>query len=414
LSASQLDTFSNVCQRKWGWRYIAGIKPEQSASGALGDKVEAQLQRYLCGEITAFDYTTEEGQIAGSALEHLPKPNTPGMVLQRDFKLPSPTRKGEILYVGRMDVGLSGEVPTVIDFKTTRDIGQWAKSPADLATDPQSAIYAVASLYENRKATGTDNVWIYMQTRGTRKSKRVHLHVNADAAVARFRELDVTGGRMLELKRSVRDVLQLPFNASACDAYGGCPYRDKCNLAPGDFLGAQFDRFEDKEITAMGETLSTVERLKARKAAQAAGGAGPVASAPTASATAPTHAPAAAGAAPAPSSPPPKVEGVTFSESWKNATDPSDPPIGINPPESKLVEQENVPSGTAPAIGTPLTEEPKKRGRKPKVEDTPMPAVLDPSLAAARQIESAGGITFNVTLDARCIAALAAALKAAL
>lgn len=360
ISVSQVTTWRE-CERKWAWKYIAKIQTEQTAAQKLGDEIEKeQLQPYLL-EGRAFQYTTNEGkkrdsaEIAATALAYLPSPKTPGLEMQRHFVIPSPTRingaHGGVFYQGYIDLyhadsgvfpGFSGfegfgVIPGVCDFKSTKDL-KWRKKEKDLLIDPQANMYAFRELFEYRKTHGVDAPavdlgWIYMQTQGTRKADRTHVRVYPDHVAAQFEAIDKTGQEVAEARRA-GDLgkllpLDLPPNPDLCEAYGGCPYRDKCNLSPAqiiDALATKADRLlslkkkeEDlimqgipNDVMGVGGSpggLSLLDTLKAKKAAET-GAAPPVQqtlTAPimtpvTAAAPAPVVVPIAPTTAPAPQS----------------------------------------------------------------------------------------------------------------
>ena len=88
FSASQITLYRD-CPRKWGWKYLAFLSEPQSDAGKLGDAVDSgQLQPYLRAG-TPFDYTRPDqaGYIAASGLQHLPKPGTPGLEVQKWFQV---------------------------------------------------------------------------------------------------------------------------------------------------------------------------------------------------------------------------------------------------------------------------------------------------------------------------------------
>jgi len=118
------------CPRKWAWRYLLGLKPPQHPAAALGDEVDSgQLQPYL-REGRPIDLTKQAGQIAAAALPYLPLPQTPGLVLQKEFHLPAPTwEQTGLWFTGFIDLwapdskilpGCAGGVPGVTDFKRVR------------------------------------------------------------------------------------------------------------------------------------------------------------------------------------------------------------------------------------------------------------------------------------------------------
>jgi hypothetical protein len=329
VSASQINVFTE-CQRKWAWKYIAKLPDPQSPAAALGTEVdETQLQPYL-RDGREFDYSRDSGYIAASALAYLPKPKSDGLEVQKHFVIPSPTvAESNFGYQGFLDLWLPrGGMPdvdggpVVVDFKTTSDL-KWAKTEGQLLTDTQAQLYALWALWETR-AAAVDLVWIYMQTRGPKRTKRVHVRVEAQHVADQFGRIDEVANRLVQIRRTVTDPLELPPSPSMCEAYGGCPFRHKCNLSPAEMIDAQAAK-EEKDMPTTAELLAG---LKAKKAgAQASNAPG--------SATAVTT-------APAPLPPSPSV-------------------VGINPPESKLAPAD--PLGTLP---TPPTVDLVKKGRTKK------------------------------------------------
>jgi hypothetical protein len=339
-SASQVslyDVHSGGCARKWVFRYLLGLKTPQHPAAALGEDVDTgQLQPYL-RDGRPFDFTRPSGEIAASGLAFLPKPKTNSLEVQKHFVIPSPTLiEGEpvgIQFQGYIDLwlprGMTGdaETPLVIDFKTTSDL-KWAKSEEDLKTDTQAQLYAFAAAYLTRKRT-VDLTWIYLQTRGARKAKRVHLQVTADQAAEQFARINDVALEMKTARDANPSPLELPPNPDACESYGGCPYRDRCNLSPAQVIAAVAAKEERKE--SMSNTAAFLAAMRAKKSGGQA---------------APAVVPAAV---PAPA-PAPAIEVV-----------------GINPPESTLPPP-------APAPPAPAPVEAKRRGRPAKPAPT-APAV---------------------------------------
>jgi hypothetical protein len=356
-SASQIDLYRE-CQRKWGWRYIARVEVPPKPSALLGTEVDdEQIQPYL-RDGRPFDLTRPSGYIAESMRQYLPEPKT--VVVQKHFEIPSPSwRTVPFAFRGDIDIfapdasllGLPGGVPCVADTKTTVDIGKWAKTESDLRTNVQAMLYATAAMYE----TGTKEVqlaWIYGQTRGAHKAKRVELRVGAEHVAGQFKAINETGIEIFntrEIASAVEDktaaVLTLKANPNQCHAYGGCPYQDRCNLSPGEIIEALAARAEQHngrgDARKDGETIMSAQdllaKLMAKKAAQ--GGGAPGAAAPQAATpisgmgqqTAPV---------PAPPSSPSVPDGIDRAAL-----------AAINPPESALAPPPEAPK--APKIGRP-------------------------------------------------------------
>jgi hypothetical protein len=379
-SASQISTWdagSGGCQRQWGFRYLVGVSTPSTPAQMLGDEVDTgQLQPYL-SKGRPFDYTLGGGDsaaIATTALEYLPRPQTGGLEVQKHFTIPAMTARradGSALfgYQGYLDLwhpedGFSSipgipipapdGTPVVIDFKTTSDL-KWAKTPEQLRKDPQAMLYATWAMFSTG-ARSVDLQWIYMQTKGARRSKRSYLRVYGDDVAAFFPRLDRTAVEMFDARtasggktgeEAVDYVLSLEPNPSACESFGGCPNRHRCNLSPSQIFDSQIAKYQpgapDMSTAAM---LAALKKKKAE--ATASTGGVTVAINPPESTLPPA---AATGSVPAP--PPPPVE------------TPAPPPVET----------------PAPAAAAP-TEAPKKGpGRPPKAPPVAAPTIDIEALA---------------------------------
>jgi hypothetical protein len=375
VSASQISAFED-CQRKWAWRTIAKISSPPTKAAALGTEVDSeQLQPYL-RDGREFDYTRESGYIAASALAYLPPPQSKGLVVQKKFIMPSPSwAKRAFAYLGYKDLWLpvssvlpgikapetcqahedcrdhpelgracagSIDIPAVVDFKTTSDL-KWAKDEEALRTDPQAVIYAMNALFET-EAPAVDLVWIYMRTRGARKAQRTHLRVYREEVAERFAVVDRVGLQIANTRAVCTDPLTLPPNPDACSKYGGCPYRDKCNLSPSEILNTSVALSRLPPIGALSNMASTADVLaNLRKRA----------SAPS-----------------APSAP------VTTA------------PLGINPPEKDLPPAPAVgvvAQASAPPVA-PVEVVKPRRGRPPKVTAIETPQAEAASASVVEEV----------------------------
>ncbi len=272
LSATQINSWRD-CQRLWGWKYIARLQTPQSPAALLGDEVDSgQLQPYL-RDGRPFDFTKDSGYIAASILAYLPPSQHPGLEVQRKFVMASPSFETTPFgYQGFVDLwlpkgGMPGidDGPVVSDFKTTSDF-KWAKTEKTLATDVQANLYAMNALLETGERK-VNLVWLYMRTRGARAAKRVHLRVDADHVAEQFGRIDETGQTIFKTRKASVDedaekyVLALEPNAETCDKYGGCPFRDRCNLTPKQRLDF------NPTLLKVGNTVSTstlMANLRAR------------------------------------------------------------------------------------------------------------------------------------------------------
>ncbi len=290
LSASQVTVFKDECRRKWGLKSIAKLPVPEHPAAALGKEVDdTQLQPYL-RDGRAFDYTraSGSGDIAASSLAFLPEPKSHGLEVQKHFTFRSLAAPSQLSYQGYVDLWMpaggmpvpepfvsismtEGCTPSVCDFKTTGNL-KWQKNASTLSTDVQAMMYATFAMVAT-PARIVDLVWIYMQTKGARKAKRTHLRVSAPHVFEQFKKIDAVGVEMMKTRKAVEAriaegltaeqaclELPLPESETACDMFGGCPFRSNCNLSPN-----AFNQLPELETTDMGDTASLMAELAAKR-----------------------------------------------------------------------------------------------------------------------------------------------------
>jgi CRISPR/Cas system-associated exonuclease Cas4 (RecB family) len=254
FSATQIETFA-LCPRKWAWRKIAGIEVEPKASTQLGKDMHAQLETWL-RDAKPLDLTTEAGQIAMSGLHHLPTPGTPGMEIEKEFRL-------EIfnhVIIGFKDFEIldrwfdNRRIPLVSDHKSTKDF-RWSKSVDDLRTDFQACIYAAEAMIR-ANTQECDLQWTYYKTTGSRASQPVRLRVTRDSVTPTLERAKKLCDDMALIHRSGVQAHEVPINPTACEAFGGCEYQNLCNLTPQERIGAI--------MTQQAKQDMFLEKLKAR------------------------------------------------------------------------------------------------------------------------------------------------------
>lgn len=276
LSATQLDMWE-LCQRKWAWRYIEGLKGSNRFA-QKGIEIDEKLTAWL-EKGTPIDGASEIGQIVMPGLKYLPVPGTPTLSVQHEFHIQTPVA----VYYGKKDFQwVENGLPIVGDNKSTVSF-QWAHSEESLGQNTQALLYAADAVSHY----GTDSCelrWVYYRTRGSPASKQTRLRIFRSEIEERMDRIDETAKQIIEAYKAMPDATDLSIDPRSCEAYGGCPYKDNCNLSSLQRMKALMAQ-ENK-----GQTL--VEKMRANALAKAKA----AAEAPTAAATAPAGAalPAAA------------------------------------------------------------------------------------------------------------------------
>lgn len=256
LSASQIQTFVD-CQRKWAWRYVAGVETPSSPAADTGKAVHAELEKYLHGG--EIDFSSEIGYIAAAGLQFLPKPGTEGALIEQEFHFEGPSGH---TYLGYKDLQIPG---IIFDHKTTSNL-KWQKTEDDLREDVQATLYATDYFRDHPDELDVELRWIYYQTKNAKKSAVTVIRVNQPETWNRFLKIEQIAQQMAVAFD--RQPLELPANVDHCSAYGGCPHQGRCNLSP-------FERV--RSHVSQNKLLMSLQNKKAA-AATANGEAGTTAS----------------------------------------------------------------------------------------------------------------------------------------
>jgi hypothetical protein len=251
VSPTQVKAWGE-CPRKWGFRYLDGIKTPQGAAAALGTEVHGILEDYLTNG-KAPDVGTKAGKIAAAGLEHLPGPGECEFVetqLLFDWE--------GILFRGFVDVVWTGAdgVPVVSDHKTSSDPKKWGLSEAALPFDVQSLIYATW-LLDLVDAPMVDLRWTYFRTRGKAIAFPVDARITREDARQNFKERVEPNAR--EIIAAVETHQEtgalagtLPANPSACGNYGGCDFAVYCVRTQEEVISSIFGKSEKGKKKEMG------------------------------------------------------------------------------------------------------------------------------------------------------------------
>lgn len=328
LSATQLDT-AILCERKWAYLKLAGLKPPANKYASRGVEVHEALEAWQQSG-KPLDLSTDSGKIASAGLKLLPAPGTHRT--EHEFNFDS----GTAVYHGYMDLRgpATFGIQTVWDHKTTTNF-KWMKTPEVLRHDPQAVLYAQAALHEAAKhgvALNENHMrgrvelnWVYYLADPTKpRSRKVQLHIIHDNASAplcpdnvdpkhfgimraselqeRFGELEQVAQRLLTLYRDRPAPEELPPTPSACSAYGGCPFKDNpCSLSISEKVRIMEAQGQQTSMSIADKIRNSLKKAAsaAETTAPPAANPAPAVAAPAAPVAAPAAAPATTPAAPA-------------------------------------------------------------------------------------------------------------------
>lgn len=257
------------CLRLWGFEYLENIKLPRAESARLGTEVHAQLERWFRTGILP-DPETKAGQIAEKGLHFWPAPQ---LIDPQHIESQITFLLGGFWFKGIKDIGFHGAVRFVLgDHKTTVDF-KWAKSALDLrglgepVNGVQSNIYAAGEMLRSG-VTELEAQWVYYRTKKPYKAFRV---VEEDGTPVVLTQSSVIESFVTCILPKVRELSgyieanhrlelsawDLPPTTSRCDAYGGCPHREHCDLDPIERL-----------VGLMTQESALADRLRARVQAE--------------------------------------------------------------------------------------------------------------------------------------------------
>lgn len=266
LSASQVSTFGTTlyggitpgCERKWGWKYIAGALDPAGEGAISGNRIHKHLERWFKAGVFPSGNDVE-ARAAVAMAQHLAEQGI--QYPQERVEEPFEIELSGVKWRGVRDlVYQDGDALVVHDHKTTSGL-QWAKTKEELKEDVQSVLYARVAFEESDVV---DLQWCY-GTREKNKKKSVQVettrfNITRDEVEAGMPPIIAAGKRILELYEAKPHPDILPVNLHICKAFSGCPYWDVCDLSPLQRAQAVIIQERIKEEKKMG--------FRDRKAAQ--------------------------------------------------------------------------------------------------------------------------------------------------
>lgn len=354
-SPSQVNT-RETCLRKWAFDKIDGIRAPPNAYAAFGTRTHKILEVWFKDGTPPPN--TAEGKVARNILKHLPPPQTPGILVERHIDLVL----GGVPMIGYVDLSIFEGLdrPFISDHKTTGGL-QWALDAETMHDDVQVSTYGYEAMVRTNKRA-IDAQWTY----GTRDGKKsLPVVRNADSKFGPITLEQITP-RLEKTAQAVDEMrmiferqipaLELPYDAAGCEAYGGCPYQEHCNLTPRERI---------QSIMNQKETESAfLSKLRGKKG-KSNGAAG-----------AATHPPPAATAGATEVAPPVPTNSGTVNPPSAPATAPASPPAEEKPKKKRQSrrKKKDEPAAAQSAPEAPPAETPASAAPAPKPAAQAAPA----------------------------------------
>jgi len=267
VSATQFESMK-LCERKWWFSRVRGLKEPSSKSMILGTILHGVIERWLRADkngrdkdgnpvniypegwhraMNRFRPTEVEGEISPSqqdlvrrlvaeAIEEGILVRREPREMERSFERVMLTHEGvNVIVSGFIDLEHVGEIQ---DHKTTSST-KWIKSPNELRSAIPMNLYAYDHV-EGLKEMGAPvppKITLRHNAFVTDFAAPVVRKVEAEVTLAEinsvYDQMLAMARRMVELRSVVDDGLEEirdPDNpAEACNAYGGCPFRTICS-----------------------------------------------------------------------------------------------------------------------------------------------------------------------------------------
>jgi hypothetical protein len=225
LSPSQIETFDPNstwgCEAKWYLENVMGLTRPPDASLETGNRVHAEVEAYLRGEGNGMG----KEAMAGKSIIDKVKP----FIVQIENWMQPKVFIRDIPVNGRIDIELQrADWPGILDWKTSSDIGRYAKNKEELKTSIQMMLYAWWLLEQRKDESACTVEHVYFQTKG-RRAEQVGPVLLGREQVYKFVAEYVTPlvDRMIAAAKA-KSAADVPGRLEKCGIARGCPHRAVC------------------------------------------------------------------------------------------------------------------------------------------------------------------------------------------
>jgi hypothetical protein len=227
FSASRISTWM-TCRRKAMFEYVCGLRGPATGAQDLGVQVHKYLEWLHANSGADVDLTTDVGKIAASILPFV-YDIWGASVAEGEFHF-----SGRFPWLGFIDLLAHGQV---VDYKTSSDPNKWAKTPEDLRVDPQAVLYAKHAFAKFPELDVVILRWVYGRTKPPGWAMPVEIMMTREDADRGFEAMESYAAEMqaatdaspTDPVEKYKFALAQEPNYDACDSYGGCPHKSRCN-----------------------------------------------------------------------------------------------------------------------------------------------------------------------------------------
>lgn len=244
VSPSQIETFDpetfGGCETKWWFRKVLRVPVTQTVAQGLGTAMHSEIESYLETGVDTL------GRLARSGKRFMPRPREFLFVEVNAGKL-HPVHVAGIRVDQRIDVvnysgryvddnGDTHDDPDCVeveDWKSTSSM-QYAKNAEELRRSVQMVSYGVwvasrarywlEQEIDLKRVRLSHGVFV---TRGASAARKTTTTIGLEELATKWQRVEGVVERMKGVAR-LKVVADVPRNLSACDAYGGCPFREIC------------------------------------------------------------------------------------------------------------------------------------------------------------------------------------------
>jgi CRISPR/Cas system-associated exonuclease Cas4 (RecB family) len=329
FSPSQLSTW-RMCRRKWFYASVLKLPQPETGSTVLGSRCHAFIEKWILREDV--EMPADLAKILRSVVED---PFYLALRARNDVQVE--TMADSIFETFKMNGRVDCHWPDVddpdhwfiMDHKTSKDPGKYAKSVGEAETDPQTICYAYDVLVK-QKVSKVTIIYAYINTQKSVPVQFVYARHTRESLEALLPEMAYDLAGMHKVRENPHEDA-VPRTTSACWQFGGCPFRERCfqSTSNPDESSTNAQQSSEKPVNI----LNLIKQNNVQPAAPA-----------------PTPA-----AAPAPTPDIPKVVQPAAVATAAPAPAPAPTPV-VEAPAA-------VPAVEMPVAEAPVAEVPKRRGR---------------------------------------------------